>query len=61
MEDIGHFQAQVSLTPEEEPTAHNKQEVGGPHSRSGYTDEELDTMRLCRVSNGDSSPAQPVA
>jgi len=46
MEDIGQFQAQSSLTPEEEPPVHNKQEVGGPHSRSGCTDEELDTMTV---------------
>ena len=42
MEGIGQFQAQASLTPE--PTVHNKQEVGGPHSRPGCTDKELDTM-----------------
>jgi hypothetical protein len=47
MEDIGQFQAQFSLTPEEEePPVHTKQEVGGPHSRSGCTDEELDTTTL---------------
>jgi hypothetical protein len=46
MEDIGQFQAQSSLTPEEEPPVHTKQEVGGPHSRSECTDEELDTMTL---------------
>jgi len=46
MEDIGQFQAQSSLTTEEEPPVHNKQEVGGPHSQSGCTDEELDTMTV---------------
>ena len=25
---------------------HNKQEVGGPHNRSGCTDEELNTMTV---------------
>jgi hypothetical protein len=49
MEDNGQFQAQDSLTPEEEPTVHNKHEVGGPHSQSGCTDVELDTMTVLGI------------
>lgn len=59
MEDIGQFQVQASLTPEEEPTVHNKQEVDGPYSRSGCADEVLDTMTLPGTERRFLRPPRP--